>query len=408
MTTPQFPGPPDPPYSGPPYPGPPYPGPKPSRWTGARIAGVVAGAIAAILVAVLVVVLVVGGDDDDNAAATGGEVFLEPTAAAGADPFSGSAATPQPAATNPGPDPVGGTPSSAGLRTASGEAPGLYGGTRNLTTCDVDLLINYLLQNPDKGRAWAGVEGIDISQIPTYVRELTPVLLRTDTRVTNHGFAGGRAYARQSVLQSGTAVLVDKFGAPRVRCYCGNPLLDPVAIPVTPAYTGPRWPRFAPETIIVIKQTTVIIDIFTLYDPVTGTTFGRPRGGTGTTDVNDPRTATTVTTPPVQPTIQPPPQQPRQPAPEQPSGPTDEELARQKLAQADAQCYPFPYPIKDHESQDVSTTPESPATFVLQVIGYAADGEVQDFQWAVDRATLSFTPLTSLAQVASDHCPLLN
>ena len=31
------------------------------------------------------------------------------------------------------------------------------------------------------------------------------------------------------MLQSGTAVLVDRYGTPRVKCNCGNPLTKPVA-----------------------------------------------------------------------------------------------------------------------------------------------------------------------------------
>jgi uncharacterized protein DUF6777 len=77
--------------------------------------------------------------------------------------------------------------------------------------------------SPDKAAAWAGVEGITPADIPRYVVELTPVTLRSDPAVTNHGFANGTPTTLRSVLQVGTAVLVDKFGVPRVRCMCGNP-----------------------------------------------------------------------------------------------------------------------------------------------------------------------------------------
>ena len=70
--------------------------------------------------------------------------------------------------------------------------------------------------------------------------------LRADTRVTNHGFVDGHATALQSVLQAGTAVLVDDHGRPRVKCGCGNPLLDPVATPITPSYTGDALARLQP------------------------------------------------------------------------------------------------------------------------------------------------------------------
>ena len=48
-----------------------------------------------------------------------------------------------------------------------------------------------------------------------------------DTLVVNHGFADGRATPRESVLQKGSAVLVDDLGVPRTRCACGNPLTRP-------------------------------------------------------------------------------------------------------------------------------------------------------------------------------------
>ncbi len=70
--------------------------------------------------------------------------------------------------------------------------------------------------------------GLRTTQIRTYVSGLTDVLLRTDTRVTNHGYEDGIAIPIQSVLQAGTAVFVDKYGSPVVKCYCGNPLTPPV------------------------------------------------------------------------------------------------------------------------------------------------------------------------------------
>ena len=100
------------------------------------------------------------------------------------------------------------------MQSFTGSTPGLYGGTQNNQVCDAQQLVNFLAANPDKGAAWAGVLGIRTSDIPTYVATLTPLLLRADTRVTNHGFSNGHATELQSVLQAGTAVLVDPFGVP--------------------------------------------------------------------------------------------------------------------------------------------------------------------------------------------------
>ena len=90
----------------------------------------------------------------------------------------------------------------AGTVTFDGDHIGLYGGTLNTTTCDKGKLILFLTQNPDKGAAWAGVLGIPATQIPAYVTGLTSVLLRSDTLVTNHGYANGLATVIPAVLQA--------------------------------------------------------------------------------------------------------------------------------------------------------------------------------------------------------------
>jgi hypothetical protein len=253
-----------------------------------RVWALIGGGVAVAVAAVLVVVLVVGKDKPTG----GGEIVMESAGSTGQDPFTPSVAKPQPLAAVPAaqqsPIPAqAGTP--AALRTINGGEPGLYGGSRNLGSCDTGLLVNFLEQNPDKGAAWAGVLGITAPQIRDYVSQLTQVVLRADTRVTNHGFANGKAFALQSVLQAGTAVLVDKFGAPRVRCECGNPLLEPKPVRYTPVYVGQAWPQFKPEMLVVVVKITVIIDIFTLYDGGCGCYFGRPRGGDGSTDTDIPR-----------------------------------------------------------------------------------------------------------------------
>ena len=61
---------------------------------------------------------------------------------------------------------------------------------------------------------WRGGQQLRITDIRSYVSELTPLVLLVDTRVTNHGFRKGRPTPHQSVLQAGTAVLVDRVGVP--------------------------------------------------------------------------------------------------------------------------------------------------------------------------------------------------
>jgi len=62
----------------------------------------------------------------------------------------------------------------------------------------------------------------EIGALSRYIRDLRPVTLTRDTRATNHAFVDGRAVAFQSILQAGTAVLVDDKGVPVARCRCGR------------------------------------------------------------------------------------------------------------------------------------------------------------------------------------------
>lgn len=73
-----------------------------------------------------------------------------------------------------------------------------------------------------------------------------------DTRVTNFGYTTERLTSRQSVLEAGTAVLVDDRGVPRVRCACGNPLGQPLSGHQASEYEGQPWPQFTPEHAIEI------------------------------------------------------------------------------------------------------------------------------------------------------------
>jgi hypothetical protein len=293
---------------------------------GRRLSKAAAGAFAVLAASVL---LAACGDPSAKvskpAAGIQGasEVSAEPVSSAGANPFTAPAGKdmtgvkPPPGAVAPG----GGPP------TYRGGLPGLYGGTRNYATCDAEKLIVFLEQNPDKANAWAGTLGIPVTRIRSYVHHLTPVLLRTDTRVTNHGYVGGRANPIQSVLQAGTAVFVTKYGEPVIKCYCGNPLTPPILY-TTPTYVGPRWHDFTTTHITIIKQSITIIDTFTLYDPDTGKTFSRPAGTSGGSDLPSgqslpdpmlptPPTTTPPSTPP--PTQAPPPSTPPQPTPESPA-----------------------------------------------------------------------------------------
>lgn len=219
-----------------------------------------------------------------------GEVLLEPVGAPMAEPFTpnagtGTEATPTvplpsvPIPTTTAPLPAG----QVALAQVAGREPGLYGGTRNVAACDPEALITFLEQHPDKAAAWAGVQGIAVADIRSYVEGLTPVVLTRDTRVTNHGFRNGQAFAHPSVLQAGHAVLVDRWGVPRAKCSCGNPLGPPVPLTTPPVYVGPRWPTFDPTIIIVVIATEPVVEGFIIVDLTDGALIVRPVGADPTT-----------------------------------------------------------------------------------------------------------------------------
>ncbi|MCZ7530224.1 MAG: hypothetical protein M5U31_07665 [Acidimicrobiia bacterium] len=139
--------------------------------------------------------------------------------------------------------------------------------------CDKDKFVEELQNRPEAMRAWAAVLDIPEESVPEYVETLEPKVLENDTMVTNHGLHDGVAYARPSMLEKGTAVLMsgpppqDLNGEPNepstevtepptevteppteatapsttgvepetpvTRCKCGNPLLPPY-YPSTP------------------------------------------------------------------------------------------------------------------------------------------------------------------------------
>jgi hypothetical protein len=216
-----------------------------------------------------------------SARTSGPELFLESAATAGHDPFTDSVSV--------GEQPLPGQQAAGSGGDANpqlrGDNPGLYGGTRDNTSCDPAQLVAFLQANPDKGNAWASALTIQPTQIAAYVAVLTPVVLRADTRVTNHGYRTGVANALQSTLQAGSAVLIDQTGVPRVRCACGNPLAEPEPIPAGATYSGAAWNGFNTKTSVAVAPGAPV-DRFTLIDIDIGTglPFKRPVGTDGSAD----------------------------------------------------------------------------------------------------------------------------
>ncbi|MGE7384035.1 DUF6777 domain-containing protein [Streptomyces sp. NPDC004126] len=230
--------------------------------------GVAAAAVALVAVVTLVVVLTRpgggGGGTPQRAAA---EVFLQPATEPGRDPFTESSAAKR--ATPPPETPPQGTATPtapAGTRSVSGSSPGLYGGTKDLASCDVEQQVTALTSQPAKNAAFASALGLRPAAVAGYLRALTPVQLRIDTRVTNHGYRDGRATPYQAVLQAGTAVLVDDRGVPRVRCACGNPLGPPVALRADPKRYGRPWSSYRPAGVVVVAPSVTVVNKFVIYD----------------------------------------------------------------------------------------------------------------------------------------------
>ncbi|KQX40801.1 hypothetical protein ASD97_35185 [Streptomyces sp. Root63] len=235
---------------------------------------------------VAAVVLVVVLTRPDGGSKAGGEVFLQAAGDSGPDPFTESTARdsePEPGTASPSVAPSASRTGTQATRGVDGAAPGLYGGTRKIASCDVEQQIKVLQASPDKNRAFASVQDIEPSAVPGYLRGLTPVTLRMDTRVTNHGYQDGEANAYQAVLQAGTAVLVDNRGVPRVRCACGNPLLPPVA-QEDPRQTGKAWPGYRASDVVVVEPAKKPVKEFVMVDPENGDWFERQAGDTGDDD----------------------------------------------------------------------------------------------------------------------------
>jgi hypothetical protein len=230
-----------------------------------------------MLIGLVGLLLVVGGvvvtqrEGDESSAPR--EILLESAAEAGPNPFMPPVDPPAPADAAAL---VSAAPQS-GVTPAAG-AP-LYGGSGDNRVCDREAMISFLTANPAQGQAWAAVAGIPYADLAPYLRSLTPTVLLYDTRVTNHGFSGGRATPRQSVLQAGTAVLVDSSGQPVAKCRCGNPLRPPIPAVANPTYVGTPWPGFQPGVFV-----TVVVNVPATSEPTSATeaTSTTEGGGSGT------------------------------------------------------------------------------------------------------------------------------
>jgi hypothetical protein len=203
----------------------------------------------------------------------------------GPDPFFGGRLGRDESGVQPGPN--------GGVR--GGEQAGLYGGSLKKRTCDKAKLIRFLSDpaNAQKASAWARIRRIKAGSIPRYIKRLTPVLLRNDTRVRNHGFRDGAETVVEALLEAGIAVLIDDHGEPVVKCNCGNPLSASPPKDAThfkvdiPDKVWKR--RYDKKKVTVVKpRRTKRIRRFYLADIVTGRGIGRPAGSDANRDVKLP------------------------------------------------------------------------------------------------------------------------
>ncbi|MCH0570458.1 PASTA domain-containing protein [Streptomyces sp. MUM 136J] len=172
-----------------------------------------------------------------------------------------------------------------------GDTPGLYGGSRQPTVCDVDRLERFLTDPAQRRKAqvWAAVLGIRTDEISEYLDRLTPVLLRHDTLVRNHDYKQERAVPFDSLLQAGIAVLVDRQGLPAVKCSCGNPLRpfngDTGRISVRFTDGNRKWRDYDPSSVVAVRPAPRRLERLALVDvddPDRG--IERPVGSTGGDD----------------------------------------------------------------------------------------------------------------------------
>ncbi|MFJ6386379.1 DUF6777 domain-containing protein [Streptomyces sp. NPDC091972] len=216
-------------------------------------------ATAGVLAAALIVA---GCGRDESTGEPTGTLLLQPAAARGPNPFTPSAAT--------APPPLTRTPhrDASAPRTLSGGTPGLYGGTARVGSCDVERQIRDLTADRRRTSAFARAAGVPPAAVPEHLRALAPVVLRADTRVTDHGYRDGRANGFQAVLQAGTAVLVDGRGVPRVRCAGGNPLTPPVAMRGGAVVEGRPWPGYRPDQVVEVSPGEQVVTDLTIIDLV--------------------------------------------------------------------------------------------------------------------------------------------
>ncbi|MFF0042321.1 DUF6777 domain-containing protein [Streptomyces mirabilis] len=215
-----------------------------------------------------------------------------------ARPSGGVQASNSPGLYGGAPDGSGGSgsPAPAPDRSAApgtGTGTGVWGGTTQPGTCAVAKLKKFLTdpKNSAKAQEWARVLHISTDQIPSYIDQLTPVVLRHDTLVTNHDYKNGKAVSYAALLQAGIAILVDRQGLPAVKCSCGNPLLPfegkASKTDVRFNHGNKKWADYRQDRVVVVQpppgaQEIHKLQLVDVHHPDQG--IARPVGSDGSQD----------------------------------------------------------------------------------------------------------------------------
>ena len=165
------------------------------------------------------------------------------------------------------------------------DAPGLFSGQGH-EICDQGRIGAALGADPARAAAWGEQADVGSADVGSHVAGLTPIVLRSDTAVTQHGYRDGGSVDYPAILQRGTAVLVNQVGQPVAKCAGGNPLTSPetTGSGEPSGYVGPAWPGFSPSSTTVIRAAVNPIDVFTVVDPTSGRRQPLPAGlGGGST-----------------------------------------------------------------------------------------------------------------------------
>ncbi|GAA4833611.1 hypothetical protein GCM10023201_22170 [Actinomycetospora corticicola] len=201
-----------------------------------------------------------------NADAETAQVQLETVSSAGAMPFTAPVGNDVANVASP--------ENAAGPQ--AGNTGGLYAQDPAAPACDTQALIAQLTADPAKAAAWGRPLNVEPGGINAFVTSLSAVTLRADTAVTEYGYADGAFQPYPAVLQAGTAVMVNSYGEPTVKCHNGNPLGAATSSNDTGRPVGPVWQGFATERTIRITPAPVAQRTLTVVNPTTNTQTPAP------------------------------------------------------------------------------------------------------------------------------------